>query len=202
MAQRAEAETDLVLLRHGLTAWNEAGRIQGRSDQPLSARGRAQVRAWRLPPAFRDYRWETSPLRRTRETASLLGHQDAGTAAELIEAEWGAWEGQRLVDLRARLGGAMADMESHGLDFRPPGGESPRDLQARLAPWLARVAAGGRPCLAVTHKGVIRALYALATGWDLRGKPPVKLRPDCAHGFRVSADGGLAAARLNLSLLP
>ena len=49
---------------------------------------------------------------------------------------------------------------------------------------------------------VIRALYALAAGWDLRGKPPVKLRPDCAHRFLLAADGRLSPGRLNLSLPP
>ncbi len=195
-------QTDLVLLRHGPTAWNAAGRIQGRSDQPLSDRGRARVGAWHIPPEFEGYRWVTSPLSRARETAALLGHDEAETAPELAEADWGAWEGERLVDLRTRLGEAMADLEGRGLDFRPPGGESPRDLQTRLAPWLARVAADGRPCIAVTHKGVIRALYAFAAGWDLRGKAPVKLREDCAHEFRLSAEGRPSAARLNLSLLP
>jgi broad specificity phosphatase PhoE len=197
-----DSQTDLVLLRHGLTVWNEAGRMQGRSDQPLSDRGRARIREWQIPPAFHRYRWATSPLRRARETADLLGHKDAEAAPELIEADWGDWEGERLVDLRARLGEAMTDMEGHGLDFRPPGGESPRDLQTRLAPWLVRVAAGARPCLAVTHKGVIRALYALATGWDLLGKPPVKLRSDCVHGFHLTADGRLTAGQLNMTLLP
>jgi len=41
--------TRLALIRHGPTAWNEVGRVQGQSDVPLSARGRALVGAWRLP---------------------------------------------------------------------------------------------------------------------------------------------------------
>ena len=195
-------QTELVLLRHGPTDWNEAGRVQGRSDRPLSEEGRARVRNWRIPPAFQGYHWVTSPLRRARETAAVLGHEDAEVVPELIEADWGAWEGQRLGDLRASLGATMAAMERRGLDFRPPGGESPRDLQVRLAPWLARAADGRGPCIAVTHKGVIRALYALAVGWDLGGHPPQKLRPDCAHPFRLAPGGGLAVARLNLALLP
>lgn len=197
-----DRHTELVVLRHGPTDWNEAGRIQGRSDRPLSDEGRARVRDWRIPSAFRDYRWVTSPLLRARETAALLGHDDAEIAPELIEADWGAWEGQRLRDLRARLGTAMTAMERRGLDFRPPDGESPRDLQARVTPWLVRVADGRDPFVAVTHKGVMRALYALATGWDLRGRPPEKLRPDCAHVFHLAPGGGLAVARLNHSLLP
>jgi probable phosphoglycerate mutase len=54
----------------------------------------------------------------------------------------------------------MTQNEAAGLDFRPPGGESPRDVQERLKPYLASLAG---PTIAVTHKGVLRALYALAT---------------------------------------
>ena len=196
------SRTDLILLRHGPTDWNAVGRIQGRSDRPLSREGRARVRDWRIPPAFQAYHWATSPLRRARETAALLGHQDAEVVPELIETDWGQWEGEKLTELRARLGETMAANEARGLDFRPPGGESPRDLQIRLAPWLDRVARVERPCLAVAHKGVIRALYALATGWELGGKPPDKLQLDCAQAFHLASDGGLTIARLNLALLP
>ena len=197
-----DASIELVLLRHGPTDWNAAGRIQGRSDRPLSPEGRAQVRAWRLPTAFQGYHWATSPLLRARETAALLGHQDAEVVPELIEADWGRWEGERLPELRDRLGETMAVNEARGLDFRPPGGESPRDLQTRLAPWLERVAAQGSPSVAVAHKGIIRALYALATGWQLRGDPPDKLVWGCAQVFRLTPGGGLSVTRLNLSLRP
>ena len=61
------------LLRHGSTEWNEAGRMQGRSDVPLSDRGRAQVRAWHVPidPAC-PTPWISSPLKRAVETAEIL----------------------------------------------------------------------------------------------------------------------------------
>ena len=192
----------LVMLRHGPTEWNETGRIQGRSDQPLSAAGRAVVRGWRLPEAFREHRWVTSPLARARETAALMGHDDATVEPALIETDWGHWEGRTLAELRQRHGGEMAALEARGLDFRPPGGESPRDVQARLAPWLARISAAGQPLVAVCHKGVIRALTALASGWDMSGPPPEKIRNAAAHCFSVDADGSPAVERLNLSLTP
>ena len=194
--------TPLVVLRHGPTDWTAGGRIQGRSDQPLSAAGRTVVGGWRLPEAFRAHRWVTSPLTRARETAALMGHDDAAVEPALIETDWGHWEGCTLAELRDRYGSEMAAMEASGLDFRPPGGESPRDLQARLAPWLGRVAAAGRPCVAVCHKGVIRALTAFASGWDMTGPPPEKLRDSAAHCFVVDARGRPAIERLNLPLVP
>ncbi len=196
-----DSATALVLMRHGPTQWNAEGRIQGRSNRPLSAGGRAAVRAWRLPETWATYHWVTSPLSRARETAALLGHGDADLEDTLIETDWGDWEGCRLAELRQHLGEAMARLEARGLDFRPPGGESPRDLQDRLRPWLAGLAAAGRPCVAVSHKGVIRALTALATGWDMTGRPPAKLQPDSAQCFHLAGDGQLAVDRLNLSLL-
>ena len=87
-----------------------------------------------------------------------------------------------------------------GLDFKAPEGESPREVQARLQPLLARLAELRRPTVLVTHKAVIRALYALASGWAMIGKPPAKLRPNCAQLFTLGADGTPAVERLNVSL--
>ncbi len=197
--------TPLVVIRHGPTAWNAEGRIQGRSDVALSPEGRNAVRAWRLPPAIGGaaWVWLCSPLSRTRETAALLN--PAGEWREepaLIEMDWGAWEGRVLADLRAAGGAEMAAMEALGLDFRPPGGESPRDVQTRLAPLLTSLSKAGVPCVAVTHKGVIRALYAWASGWDMTGRPADKLRDARAHRFALDSDGCPHAGRLNLELAP
>lgn len=194
--------TELVIIRHGPTAWNRAGRIQGRSDQLLDPGGRRLVRSMRLPAAWHGYRWVTSPLRRAHDTAALLGHPDAEAQTPLMETDWGEWEGESLADLRDRLGRDMARMENRGLDFRPPGGESPRDLQIRLAPWLAEVAGDGRPTVAVCHKGVMRALYALAAGWDMVGDPPHKLDANLAQVFTLDDRGHPRLARLNVALLP
>ncbi len=192
--------TLLALIRHGPTVYNEQGRMQGRIDQPLSAAGRDVVAGWRLPAELADGDWISSPLVRARETARLLGGTAPGVEPAIIEMDWGRWEGRRLEALRAELGEAMAINEARGLDFRPEGGESPRDVQARVAPWLAAVGKRGRRCLAVTHKGVIRAILARATGWDMTGKPPARLRRAAAHLFSVAADGGIAVERLNLPL--
>lgn len=191
----------LLLIRHGPTAWNAEGRVQGRSDLPLSPEGAAAVRRWRLPPEAESASWLTSPLLRARQTAELLGRGDAEIEPRLIEADWGDWEGRRLGELRASLGEEMATNEARGLDFRPPGGESPRDLQERLVPFLRELAERQRPVAAVTHKGVIRALYALAAAWDMREKPPVRLLDHHAHLLALDDAGIPRALRLNLPLL-
>jgi probable phosphoglycerate mutase len=191
----------LLVIRHGPTDWNAAGLIQGRTDRPLSDAGRAQVAAWRLPQGWRAAECFASPLARALETARLLGLAAVPEPA-LIEMAWGDWEGRSLAELRAELGPEMAANEQRGLDFRPPGGESPRDVQARLAPLLADLAARGRPAVLVTHKGVLRALYALASGWTMQGPGPAKLRDGCAHRLALRADGSLTVEDLNILLAP
>jgi 2,3-bisphosphoglycerate-dependent phosphoglycerate mutase len=188
----------LALRRHGETAWSVEGRIQGRRDVPLSEVGRAALLAAPLPSQFRALRTVTSPLARCVETARLIGSRDAVTDARLIEMHWGDWEGRRLSELRDELGAAMRENEARGWDFRPEGGESPREVLARVRPWLAEVAASGEATLAVTHRGVIRAVLALATGWDMRGAPPAKLDWQALHIFHLAADGTPAVHALNV----
>ncbi|MGH6912370.1 MAG: histidine phosphatase family protein [Geminicoccales bacterium] len=167
----------IVLIRHGPTRWNEEGRMQGRADLPLSAAGRAQVASWRLPASWADARWLSSPLRRAIDTAARLTDRPVSVEPRLIEMDWGAWEGRTLADLRAETPRAMAANEARGLDFRPPGGESPREVRARLAGLFAELA---DDVVCVTHKGVIRAALSLATGWDMLSKPPLRLGDDTA----------------------
>jgi broad specificity phosphatase PhoE len=193
--------TLLAILRHGPTAWSAEGRLQGRRDLPLSAEGRCRVAAWRLPPLLAGCAWRVSPLIRASETAALLGISGAVRESALIEMDWGAWEGHRLAELRANVP-EMAAMEAQGLDFRPPDGERPRDVQARLRPFLADIVAANMPVATVAHKGVIRALLALATDWDMRAKPPQRLADDTVHLFEIDRAGTPTVFRLNLPLVP
>ena len=189
--------TLFALIRHMPTGWNAAGVLQGRGDPPLAP---DLAPDWRLPAEFAGFVWLTSPLRRAVETARRLGIGEAMVEPRLTEMAWGEWQGASLAALRARLGAAMAVAEAAGLDLRPPGGESPREVQARVTPLLAEIARSGRPTAAVTHKGVIRAVLALATGWDMRDKPPHRLSWAAAHVFRLDPAGRPAVERLNLPL--
>ena len=167
--------TPILLVRHGPSEWNESGRIQGRADPGLSARGRALVATWRLPAAWAQARLLSSPLRRARETAVILAGRAPTIDHRLIEMDWGRFQGRRLAELRTQAPVAMAANEARGLDFRPPDGEGPREVCARLHTLLAELAADPEPVVAVCHKGVIRAALALATGWDMASRPPVRL---------------------------
>ena len=191
--------TAFAVLRHAPTAWNESGRLQGRCDPSLSQRGRAAANHWALPDAVAGFRWLASPLHRALETAECLAVKPTVEPA-LIEMAWGDWEGHTLAALRAADPVGMGEIEARGLDFNPPGGESPRLVQARLRPLLVRLATEAFPTGAVTHKGVLRALLALATGWDMAGDPPVKLRPAMLHLFELAPDGTPRLIQANIAL--
>ncbi len=160
-------------MRHGPTAWNADGRVQGRMDPPLSPAGRAAVAGWRLPPSTASWRRLSSPLTRALETAELAGLANPEIEPRLVEMDWGLWEGRTLAGLRRDAPRAMAANEAAGLDFRPAGGESPREVRRRLAHLVGDLLADGRDTIAVTHRGVMRAALSLATGWDFSGAPPL-----------------------------
>lgn len=178
----------LSFIRHGPTAWNEQGRMQGRTDVPLSDLGHAAVTDWILPDEVRHSRWFSSPLQRARQTATLMGVFPT-TDNRLIEMNWGQWEGETLEELRQEYGETMNYQEALGLDFCPTGGESPRMVQDRVLPWLRDIARLEESVAAVTHKGVIRAVTALASKWSMIGKDPHKIHPATCRQFTLSASG-------------
>lgn len=190
----------IALIRHGPTEWTDAKRLQGRTDIPLSEEGRAFVRTWEVPKVMKTWRWLSSPLKRAVETANILSGKRPLIDDRLIEMNWGEWEGCRLSDLRVELGPVMAENEARGVDFRPPGGESPRDVQARLTAWMIDVSQNSDPVVAVAHHGIIRAFFAMATGWDMVGDPPQKFRWGAAQYFQIDADGNLSVDRLNVDM--
>ena len=193
--------TILALVRHGLTSWNENKLVQGRSDIPLSKKGRMQVGNWRVPDEVKDFILVSSPLIRAKETARALFGKSIPTDDRLVEMNWSEWEGRSLNELRAELGNLMEAWEAKGLDFRAPGGESPREVQQRLKPFMRERAKTKKNTLAVCHKGVIRAVYALSINWDMTSKPPQKLKDDCVHLFELAKDGTPSVQQLDLPMI-
>ncbi|QBF30669.1 histidine phosphatase family protein [Thalassococcus sp. S3] len=163
----------LALLRHGHTAWNRAGRIQGRSDVPLDQDARVSLGNLGLPSPWEEADLVASPLGRATETARLVAKREATTEPALIEMNWGDWEGQYGAELADRPGSGYLPIEHWGWSYRPPGGESPDEIRARLSPWLATLK---RDTVAVTHIGVMRVLLAMAHGWDFSGPAPFRIK--------------------------
>ena len=167
---------------------------------PLDADGRAEAARWRVPASLADYRWVCSPLGRCGETAALLGAREVAIDERLIERDWGEWEGQSLKAMRRHYRTRFKQYEEIGPQFRPPGGETHVEVQARLKSWLADIGPQAQSVVAVGHKGVIYAVYALATGWGFRGRPPHHLDWASAHLFTVDEAGHAHLRHLNMSL--
>ena len=125
----------LYLIRHGETAWSLSGQHTGRTDIPLTPQGEQDVRtlAKRLRPV-KFSRVFTSPRQRARRTCELVGLDAvADIEPDLVEWDYGDYEGQRSVDIR-----------KHRPDwnlFRDgcPGGESPAQVTDRADRVIARL---------------------------------------------------------------
>jgi probable phosphoglycerate mutase len=140
-------------------------------------------------------------LRRATETREILSGTPPRCDAALIEMDWGDWEGLRLSELRDRYGAEFARNEAAGLDFQPHRGESPRQVRERVVRWLAATALVHDSIVAVTHKGVLRAVLSAATGWDMTAKPPRKLEGGALHRIRSRAGGRIKALETNIALV-
>lgn len=186
----------LALLRHGPTEWNALGRVQGHTDIPLSAAGRAKMAALRLPvTATRVY---ASPMLRARQTAQALGLQDPILDPRLMEQNWGVWEGLTRDEILSRHGVDAFVKAGSGEAFRPGDGESTGELHARVASFLKDIALDDSDAVVVTHLGVLRAAYTLATGWNMATPMPAELDISKILLLSLDAEGAPKIEELNL----
>ena len=162
----------LLLVRHGKTEWNEAGRYVGRSDIGLSASGLREAEA--LGQHLAGERIDAiycSNLKRAVQTAQVIA---SGRDVELViceelrEMDFGELEGLTLEEIRQRRPefdwwtGRDADMQF-------PQGESVRRVASRVGPFAGRLErhAEGETVLIVAHGGTLRALICLLLGLNL-----------------------------------
>jgi probable phosphoglycerate mutase len=162
----------IYYVRHGETDWNVEQRLQGQRDIPINAVGRGQSR--RAGGVLRDLfardgraaaelDYDTSPLRRARETMELmrteLGLDRHGYTVDdrMIEISFGRWEGMTLPEIARNEAAALAARERDKWAFTPPGGESYADVTARVGAWYANLA---RDTVVSAHGGTARALIA------------------------------------------
>jgi probable phosphoglycerate mutase len=190
----------LCLLRHGPTDWNAQGRVQGTVDIPLSEEGKAKMSSLLPPDGFGNARAFSSPKLRARQTAACLGLKQVKLDARLAEQDWGDWEGLTRAEMLARDGEDAFIRAGARLAFRPPGGESTGELQARVQSFFADLTQDEADAIAVSHMGVLRAAYVLATGWDMSAPMPPELDLKCALILELRPDGAPVVAQLNVPL--
>ncbi len=183
-----------LIVRHGETEWNAGGRIQGHTDVGLSDRGARQSRlvAGRLAEVAIDFAY-SSDLRRSAETArEILGRRRVHlqTTPRLREYHKGVFEGLTADETKRRYPELYAASLVKDLDFAPPGGESTRQISARIASFVADVRDrhADDNVLIVGHGGTLRAVFValmelpLAANWrfflDNCGLSVVDVYPD------------------------
>lgn len=165
-----DRDWQVVLVRHGETAWSRDGRHTGRTDVPLTEPGREDGR--RLATALRGRRFAQvlcSPLQRARDTCALAGFGDAASLRdELMEWDYGEYEGLTSEQIRALRPGWFLWRDGC------PGGEMPEDVGARVGPLVAQLLEGHGDALLFAHGHLLRVL---ASRWI--GQAP-------AHGCHLA----------------
>ena len=199
--------TVLYLVRHGQSEWNRIGRIQGRSESPLTDFGREQAAALGrmlravLPDPGLDI--VASPLARAFETAQIIAGE-LGRAAGDVRAD------QRINDFDVGVLAGYPGWDAVAADhpelarlriedpirFRPPGGESGADVLARARDFLGERDAVGRDTLVVCH-GVINKFIRAASVIQSRDEPERRVRDRCCGSdIGVVVGGGMMGWRL------
>ena len=155
----------IALVRHGETTGQSSIRFYGRTDVPLSALGREQMR--RAASALAGERFDavfSSCLSRSREGAALVSGdtQIIRAVAAFDEVDFGRWEGWTKEEIRARDPEDYQKWQSGDLGFNYPEGESRHAFHTRVTLGLKTVLdqGAGKNLLMVLHRGVIAAIIA------------------------------------------
>jgi broad specificity phosphatase PhoE len=163
--------TQILLVRHGQTAWNREERVRGRSDVPLDETGRwqAQVTAryvaarWPLAAIY------ASPMGRAMDTAQAIADAQGLTVQPhpgLLDLHFGEWEGLALTEVKARYPDMLHAWFTAPQSVRFPGGEGLDEVRQRSSAALAELAARheGTTIGLVAHTVVNRVLLCAVLG--------------------------------------
>ncbi|QDU35372.1 Alpha-ribazole phosphatase [Poriferisphaera corsica] len=145
----------IFLVRHGQTAWSLSGKHTGRSNIPLTEAGKRN--ATKLRPVLAHLNFEmalTSPLQRARETAHLAGFDEAIEDPDLMEWDYGQYEGITTAEIRKTA-------PNWTVFTQPcPGGESGRSVGKRVDRVIDRVKGCRGDAILFAHGHVLRVLCA------------------------------------------
>lgn len=187
----------LLLVRHGQTEWNRAGRVQGHTDSALTDLGRAQARAladgleagWL--PGKRPSAVYASDLGRAQATARPLAERlglEIRPAPELREMNFGSLEGLSWDEVEARHPQVSLRLWGDDADpsVRAPDGECRLEMCERSSAALERIAAAhlGETIVAVSHGGVIGFFLRHVLGIAMEPRPTYRVHNGSVAGFR------------------
>lgn len=144
------------LVRHGETAWTISRQHTGRTDIALTDRGEREAQALSARLQGRSFaKVLASPLQRAHRTAELAGFAGCiQTDPDLMEWDYGAYEGRRTSDIRAERPGWR--LFENGC----PGGATVVEVSTRADRVIARVRALGGDVLLFAHRDILRVLAA------------------------------------------
>jgi broad specificity phosphatase PhoE len=177
----------LVVLRHGRTAWNAAGRAQGHADVDLDELGHEQAAAAAPYLASLDpvALW-TSDLARARQTSAHVEKATGLVAAEdprLREYDVGPRQGLTMSEFAERYPDEYAAW-SRGDDLlRLPGAENAADVEERMLPALRGCLdslAAGQTGVVVTHGACLKVGVVALLGWPREVAPSLRAIDNCA----------------------
>jgi broad specificity phosphatase PhoE len=190
----------IYYIRHGETAWNAEGRLQGAQDVPLNDLGRKQaahagsILAGLFARDGRDkasLAFVASPLGRARSTMELVRGElklpptDYALDDRLREIGYGVWEGSTLAEMQAADPELFARRQTAKWTLAPEGGETYAAVQVRMQDWYASVETD---TVAVAHGGTARALM-VALGLETPlSAADLTIEQGAVYVFR---DGGL-----------
>jgi broad specificity phosphatase PhoE len=186
--------TLVYLVRHGRTTLNAEGRFRGRLDPPLDAVGwREAEAAGRRLQAASPIRVFSSPLRRAAETAEALARATGAPMElweDLVDVDYGAWEGLTADEARDRDPAAFACYVGDPERAIPPGGEPLSQVADRMVKGLLRMGEEypGRTLAAVSHDVPMRLVVARIAG--LAGSAPWDLLVPTGSVICVAVVGG------------
>jgi 2,3-bisphosphoglycerate-dependent phosphoglycerate mutase len=194
----------LLLIRHGRTDANASGILAGRTPGvALDEVGRSSTQA--LSERLKDVKVSqvvSSPLERTRETASIL-FENVEVALEdrLLECDYGDWQGAKLSELAVHDLWPIVQQRPDEMIF--PNGESMNDMSARASSaareWDAKLSAehGDKVVwVAVSHGDIIKAICADAMGLPLRKFQSLLIEPASVSVIHY-AETGSSVSKLN-----
>jgi phosphoserine phosphatase len=165
-----------LLIRHGETDWNRAGKFQGQIDIPLNDNGRnqASLAAEFLKTIQIDFGF-TSTMQRPKETAEIILKAHPGVRlledADLREISHGLWEGKFESEIEAEYPGELDDWRSQPESVQMPEGENLQDVWTRAtAAWqklLHQVGNNPQTGIVVAHDATNKVLLCYLLGLGL-----------------------------------
>jgi len=184
--------TELVVIRHGETVWNNERRMQGQRNSDLSALGRAQARALgrRMQTERFDFLY-SSDLSRAFETAEAVaahtGHE-IQIDIRLRERAFGIFEGLTRDEMAARHPEEYTRFRTRDPDYTVPGGETPRAFHERCMACFQELAShhAGHRVVVVAHGLLLVSLYRAAHDLDLRSPHGLELANAGLNVFRFA----------------